>query len=518
MIIYWALILSLGRETFASHHAYPPRRTSSTPPVSREEVAAIYKDVFSSYAVFPPITDSYTVWQDPNLTRPIEVAIGTVFTSIDTIDPGNSEFSVSSRSMMYWKRDDCNQTIVHQDACRRNLGRGSDNDGFKFLRSENDAGGGTTRLLNVPNIHSQVFADRGLQELQPDADIFEQYQVTFKQTFDMRLYPFEYHELDVSYTSAYSSNIVALTDLPGVDAGMLNPSVPAGWTLEGISCESGMPSSEGRAMAEITGFDIPFATYRCIIAVSRTNQGWWLTSFLLFASLLAIAFLGSLGILSRYVAEARDDRDAARRAIYDGTRLEGTFAVGLLLVYVFQVEISPYGQPIEYWPRIPTSTMIYILGMLAIMAATGAGLFCSLVFTRPLMAEGFVGGLILPYDIDKLPKEGEVPEEEMPLIVNGADNVDDDSEKGAAVHPDDESPQAPETASAKENEIVKARKCNQKMYSVLSVEEAAIVNRFARRTFFFKVGLISIVAVVALIILVVAHSNYKGLVSSAPGQ
>lgn len=270
-------------------------------------------------------------------------------------------------------------------------------------------------------------------------------------------------------------------------------------------------------MAELSGFDVSFATYKCIIAVSRTNQGWWLTSFLLFASLLTIAFLGSLGILSKYVAEARDDRDAARRAIYDGTRLEGTFAVGLLLVYVFQVEISPYGQPIEFWPRIPTSTMIYILGMLAIMAETAAGLFCSLAFTRPLKAEGFVGGLIVPYDIDELPKEGEVPEEEMPLIV-GADTAEDASEQGASVHPDDESPRAPETPSIKENKIVKARKNNQKMYSVLSVEEAVIINRFARRTFFFKVGLLSIVALATLIILVVARSNYEGLVSSAPGQ
>ena len=304
---------------------------STSPPSSIEETAQIYKEIFASYHVFPPLTSNSSIWQDSNYEaarlHPIQVVVGTVFTSVDEISPGDSRFTVSSRTLMYWKTKDCNQTNVHQLACEAHVDNGQ---GFKFLIAENSIDTKMT-LLSFPNIHSEEFTRRGLEDLQPDADISMSNQITVKQTFDERYFPFEYHELEVSYQSVYTTNVVQLALLPDIDPGILAPEVPPGWKLHGITCGAGI-SNEGRAMRQITGADLTYSTLRCTIAVSRTNPGWWITSFLLFACLLVIAFLGSLGILSKYVAEARDDKDEVRQAIFNGTRLEGTFTIGLLLV------------------------------------------------------------------------------------------------------------------------------------------------------------------------------------------
>jgi hypothetical protein len=60
------------------------------------ELAQTYYEVFASYDVYPPLTPNSTIWQT-NATRPVEVVIGSIFVSVDTIDPGNSEFTVTSR-------------------------------------------------------------------------------------------------------------------------------------------------------------------------------------------------------------------------------------------------------------------------------------------------------------------------------------------------------------------------------------------------------------------------------------
>lgn len=148
--------------------------------------------------------------------------MGTVFTSIDEISPGDSRFTVSSRTLMYWKTKDCNQTNVHQLACEAHVDNGH---GFKFLMAENSVDNKMT-LFSFPGIHSEEFARRGLEDLQPDADISMGNQVTIKQTFDERYFPFEYHELEISYQSVYTTNFVQLALLPDIDPGMLEPEVP----------------------------------------------------------------------------------------------------------------------------------------------------------------------------------------------------------------------------------------------------------------------------------------------------
>ena len=125
--------------------------------------------------------------------------------------------------------------------------------------------------------------------------------------------------------SLYSSNIESLTEFPSLRKNGPEPSVPPGWKYIGTSCTTGFKESTNRAINKLNGRDgqIRFPTYECSIYVSRNNTGWWITSFFLHVGIIAIAFAGTMGVMSNEVAEARDDRDAARRALFGGTRLVG---------------------------------------------------------------------------------------------------------------------------------------------------------------------------------------------------
>ena len=119
------------------------------------------------------------------------------------------------------------------------------------------------------------------------------------------------------------------------------------------------------------------------------------------------------------------------------------------------MEISPYGQPVEFWPTIPTPTMIYCLGLVAM-------------------------------------------------------------EDGAGGDGDEETPIDPDQAFSSPGErIARTRKRNQKTYNVLSIEEDRIINKFARNTFLFKVFLITLVALVAFCLLVIARVRFDDMVNSS---
>lgn len=337
----------------------------------------------------------------------------------------------------------------------------------------------------------------------PDAELLET-TATYKKTCDVRQFPFEVHALDFSWTSLYSSNLVQISRLPDFDTRVSKPSVPPGWTYLGNKCSLGIKSSDsGRSITEIlNGAEgLGFVSYQCTYFVSRTNPGWWMTSFLLFCGIVLTAYVGSVAVMSHGIAECRDDRDEARKALYDGTRLIGTFTIGLLLTYVFQVEISPYGQPVEFWPRIPTSTMIYSLGVIEIFMQSFAGLIGSFLFCRPLLAEGFVGGPLGPYNLEKCPKEGDPNSGERrgPLLLKQYD-----PNSTAVASSADGEEQAPK--------IQRTHQANTKRYNVLSVEEVLIINVFVRRMFFLKTGLFVGIIICATIILSVARVQYGNLI------
>ena len=161
--------------------------------------------------------------------------------------------------------------------------------------------------------------------------------------------------------------------------------------------------------------------------------------------------------------------------------------------------------------------MIYCLGLVAIMAQSAAGLLCSLFFSRPLLVDGFVGSLMGPYDFNLVPKEGEVPEEDAPLLVDSASaSLTNKKEDGTKGDVDDETPIDPDQAFSSPGErIARTRKRNQETYNVLSIEEARIINKFSRNTFLFKVFLIVLVALVAFCLLVIARVRFDDMVNSS---
>lgn len=494
------------------------------------ELADLYVDVLLQYDVFPPINDDPSVWQG-NTTSPIQVVLGTYLLSVDEISPASSEFTATARTVMYWKNNDCNQTSVHELACSARFGNG---DGLRFVRATSTKTIRSSSSLQVPDAHRQVFIDMQMEDLQPDAEIIQS-QTTFSQSFDMRNFPFEFHELKVSLVSFYTDNVVSLNSF-GVDPAGLSPTVPKGWTLHGVSCSLGEVSPGGVRSAITTR---PYHTYDCVIQVSKKNASWWMTSFLLFSGLMVMTFLGNFGVLAHAVAEQRDDKDAARRALYEGTRFMGTFTIGLLLTYVFQVEASPYGQPVEFWPSIPTSTMVYILGLVAILVQSLTGMLWAVIFPVPLVREGFRGTPFTCYEIDKLPVEGKAGEEDYPLLLKkyipergteskrggdderpkghgGKQPADEKSDASPTDEKSDEKPPTASEAPADESmKIAKGRKNNMKKYNVLSVEEAILVNKYVRQILFLKAGLMFSVIVCTMSFLLTAKSRWDDMVADA---
>ena len=432
--------------------------------------------------------------------------------SIEDIAPGQSEFTAHSSVMVYWTRDRCNQTEAQRVACKKRLRQGN---GLRFFREKNARGAPFVWAhMQFPEAHHAVFDEWNRSDVQPDGEIID-LTTTYKHQFEMRYFPYEVHGLEVTLNALYSSNVVQVSSFPNLDRGSIPPSVPKGWTYLGTNCHTylGDGGSLVRSINQLSSEEeqenggTQFYSYQCTIYVSRRNTGWWLSSFLLFCALLLISFAGSLGLMSSMVAEARDDRDAARQALFSGTRMVGTFTVGLLLVYVFQVEISPYGQPLEFWARIPASTMVYILGLVAIVLQSMSGLFGALIFTVPFHTEGFVGGILGPYDIDQCPKEGDVGADRSPLLRQ---------RYAPGAH---ESQEAQTDSSEEEGDPVVAklpgtRKINQKTYNVLSVEEAILLNQYVRRMFFMKVGLLVTTLAVAIAILVSARNASEDLMSA----
>lgn len=97
--------------------------SSSSSSMTGKDLSSRWFSAFGQYSVFPPVNDDPDIWitddGDGNRggIRPVEVALGVVFASIDTILPGSSEFTITSQLLIYWRKADCNQTVAHELAC-----------------------------------------------------------------------------------------------------------------------------------------------------------------------------------------------------------------------------------------------------------------------------------------------------------------------------------------------------------------------------------------------------------------
>lgn len=192
----------------------------------------------------------------------------------------------------------------------------------------------------------------------------------------------------------------------------------------------------------------------------------------------------------------------------------GTYTMGLLLTYVFQVETSPYGQPVEFWPRVPASTMIYSLGMATIFVQAFSGLIGSFAFKRPLLSEGFLGHPVKTYDFETIPKEGEVGEDRSPLILRKYDPLPAQSYDEALQA---EAQPAPDKTDANEEapvRIPRIRRSNTKSYNVLSLREAKLIQSFVQKMFMFTFTLLCLSMMSSMIILVVAKRQRNDEISA----
>jgi len=502
----------------------------------------IYLEVFNSYNVAPPLGTA-AEWTSGEIS-PLQVSIISLLQSIDVISPGESEFTVTLRTALYWNREACNNTAAHQYACDNAVNT------FHFIAPVNAPEETVSSASYWETLHEEDMTADGLEDLIPSVESIET-QTTFRQQFDVETYPYEYHWLTFTFGNAFSKNVVNLTQFP-IATDVIPPSVPAGWTYERAYCEV-VEDGATRASGEVSGNDIVFANYQCNILVSKSNTGWWMTSFLLFVGINVISFIQGLGRTSHMIAEARDDKDSARGVLFEGMRLNGIFSIGLLLTYVFQVQISPYNQPIEFWPNVPASTDIYILGLMGILIAAALPLIMGLLMKKLLIVDGFTGGVRRAYKLEDVPKEGRAPEEDFPLrdkdwekkyLVVGAEGVDEENarfrdagfdteetpegaiveeaahEENASIGEDYPSEEGKAEGAVKEaapEEMFPptphTRKCNAKVYPVLTVQEATRINYLVSVEFWVMATLPTALVAFGTWILISARNDFNDAIA-----
>ena len=467
------------------------------------DLGNLYLGALANFLAFPPLGPS-DIWASGE-TKAVEATFASLFLSVDDISPADSEFTVTLRNTLMWETSSCNLTEPHARACDQIENT------LHFLIPQNVKGRNVYQELHQGELFVEDLTSQGLEALIPSVDLVDE-QLTVNQKFDTKTYPFEFHRLRVQFLSTYSNNVVNISAF-NVNAGSLQPDVPPGWTFHGANCMMELTNGQ-RAVAGDQ--PILFSTYTCEIVVARTNTGWWLTSFLIFIGINLVCYIQGLGRTSHLIAECRDDKDAVRGAIFEGLRLNGIYSFGLLLTYVFQVQQSPYDQPIEFWPSVSASTKIFMLGLFGILCNSVISIFMAMQMKKALIVDGFVGGATKVYDMKTVPKEPECPESAGPLLdrPDSAPSIHGPrlpmGEKTTARKPKEEGPSEKVESEAFDVEPVQAsRKKNMKSYNVLSVQEARWVNYFVLLEFWTMLMVFVGVCLSAAIILLKARNEYR---------
>ena len=448
-------------------------------------------NVVSQYDSFPPLDSDPTVLKIEQPT-PIHVLTNLQVISIDDIEPGKSQFTARVLSRTYWRTDACNQTNTHEYACKTIL---AGNKGNHLLKPDNiKEPVHQDMTIRGKNMHRNAFDRMNMSEIVVDGEYIESIG-KYNHQFDMKYYPWEIHGLELVYSSIYTSNIVEIETFQLNKDSKAQIPVPGGWTFIGSYCEASNHTAYG-------GYY--WSTITCKYYVTRCSIGWFVTSFLLFICLVFASFAGSVGLISHIVAESRDDRDEARRGLFIGARMIGTFTIGLLLTYVLQVEVSPYEKPLDFWPNIPASSSVYCLGLISLFSQSFVSLIGSHFLKRSLGNDGFVGHPTLTYRIDECPKEGDNDEIMDPLIRKNNHYDKNGTLLTSSISKNHGSP-----ASFLMDKTSARRRCNTKMYAVLSIEEAEHLNMIIRRMFITKVTMYGILQLLILSILINAYGGYN---------
>ena len=457
------------------------------------EVRKALQYAVAQYDSFPPLDSDISV-VDRDEVMPIHVLTTKQVLSIDNIEPGTSQFTARIQSGTYWRTDGCNQTKTHEYACNTIL---SDKKGNHFFKPDNIKEPVDTDMnIRGENMHRNIFDRMNRSDIITNGEYLETIG-RYKHQFDMKFYPWEIHGLEISYSSIYTSNIVTIETSQIFQDLWSQIQVPGGWEYVGSLCNTSSHETPGRFYrSKVT----------CTYYVTRFSVSWFVTSFLLFLCIVFASFAGSVGLISHIVAEARDDRDAARRGLFMGARMIGTFTIGLLLTYVIQMEVSPYEKPLDFWPNIPASTSIYCLGLICLFSQSFASMLGSLFLKRALGHDGFVGHPTLVYRMEECPKEGESHDIMDPLVKTVDNNY---NRNGVSLA----SPTSNNHHCSLESSITHTtssrRRCNTKMYAVLSVEEAERLNIIMKRIFITKAVLYFLLQLVIAAILVNAFVGYN---------
>ena len=170
-----------------------------------------------------PIDPDPSIWEDGSIT-PVDVYVLQTVLAIDSISPGTSEFTATTRTTYYYTPEHCNQTVAQQYACDTTLSNGN---GLKFFASSLAKSLPERRLfLSQENVHATKFEKDG-KNLTLNAEQVETRGTYFK-NYDMRYFPWEIHVLEIPLTSLYTSNIVNVVQFPGNVESYGSPVVPNG--------------------------------------------------------------------------------------------------------------------------------------------------------------------------------------------------------------------------------------------------------------------------------------------------
>ena len=201
------------------------------PVTSADDNAAYLLDLALSYPAYPPIDPDPSIWTEGAI-KPIDVYVLQNILSINSISPGSSEFTATTRTSYFWTPENCNQTQAQKHACETTL---DDGHGLKFFSSRKAKTLPERVLyLSQENIFSEKFEEDGKTDLSLNTEMVET-RGTYAKSYDMRYFPWEVHSLEIPLTSLYSTNVVNVIKFPGNVESKVKPLVPNGTSIQKYS-------------------------------------------------------------------------------------------------------------------------------------------------------------------------------------------------------------------------------------------------------------------------------------------
>lgn len=465
---------------------------------------------------------------------PIEVGIHVILQNIQSIQPNKGTFTANTRHGMVWSNASCYNDEATEIAC------GSRIDDFFFIypvAADQTTGKGMVYINDFENKEIQ-----GPETARVDYTLTSS---TFKQSYDMATYPYEAHKLRMKWLSFFSNNVVNITSWNvklESESELESIGMPQGWSIKYFNCW---------VDTSIHYDNLFYDEYICESLVYKVNSGWFWTAGLYFIFIMFILYLSGLGMLSKMIAESRDNKDKVRSMLANIPRGMGIFSIGLALCYVIRVQPSPYDMPLEYWPSLSASTLIHILGLSAILIFTIESMLVGILSAYIVQDYQFPGNPIEPYALESVPTIDKCYEDEQPLLIrkNQGTSMSTSKKSKAQVAVEDndidhelydkvetiKSSTFPDVVILSNEDTLKTEERNpiliksmggpgmmcdhrrlgrDNRYDVLSLDEAKSLQLMAKLHFAFRTILFAGVMISSICIISIAHRDYQDMVDS----